>query len=277
MSELRQAEIDLVCGAMDAKQSLLVIGKSGEGKSHLAEKVDIEMSARGWQVWRGRYEGQAKSVLESIAECFDVPTTIEVNDDGKTKPMTAIQLKAELAKNLARENWLIIFDDADRLPVSFRYWLEELHRLDTRLLLVSAPPMPKDIFLKLVRIEMKPLEKNSLRTIMTDEATAQGIQLTTAQLADFESRVGSNPALAKRIVLEQRLGLVSDQEGDRPDYIDGTPFVLSILAAVSIVRFVGLGLGDRSLYIIGGMAMVTGMTIKILYAAANKRNRRLGA
>lgn len=276
MIEYRQAEINLVCGAIDAKQSLLVIGKSGEGKSHLADKVEAEMSARGWVIWHGRYEGQAKSLLESIAVKFDVPTTIEVSE-GREKPMTAIQLKAELAENLARENWLLIFDDADRLPVSFRYWLEELHRLNVRLLLVSAPPMPKDIFLKLVRIEMQPLEKNNLRNIMTEEAQAQGITLTTAQLADFEGRVGNNPALARRIVAEQRLGLVSDKEGDRVDYIDGTPFILAILATISIVRFVGLGLGDRSLYIIGGIAMVCGMAIKILYAAANRRNRRLGA
>jgi hypothetical protein len=277
MSEFRQPEIDLICGAIDAKQSLLIIGKTGEGKSYFAEKVEAEMSARGWQVWRGRYEGQVKSLLESIAEKFDIPTTIEINDDGKTKPMTAIQLKAELADNLARPNWFLIFDDADRLPVSFRYWLEELHKLDVRLLLVSAPPMPKDIFLKLVRIQLRPFEKNFLRTIMTQEATAQGITLTTAQLADFESRVGSNPALARRIVAEQRLGLVTDQEGDRPDYIDGTPFLIALVASVSIVRFIGLGLGDRSLYIIGGMAMVCGLVLKILYAAVNKRNRRLGA
>ena len=276
MPDFRQPEIDLICGAIDAKQSLLLIGKTGEGKSYFAEKVDENMSARGWTVWRGRYEGQAKSLLESIAERFQIPTTIEVSE-GREKPMTALQLKKEIQDNVARPNWLLIFDDADRLPVSFRYWLEELHREDTRLLLVSAPPLPKDIFLKLVRIEMRPFEANFLRTLMAEEAVAQGVQISPAQLADFESRVGSNPALAKRIVSEQRLGLVSDKEGDRTDYIDGTPFVLAILGAVSIVRFVGLGLGDRSLYIIGGMAMVTGMTIKILYAAANKRNRRLGA
>ena len=276
MPDFRQPEIDLICGAIDAKQSLLLIGKTGEGKSYFAEKVDENMSARGWTVWRGRYEGQAKSLLESIAERFQIPTTIEVSE-GREKPMTALQLKKEIQDNVARPNWLLIFDDADRLPVSFRYWLEELHREDTRLLLVSAPPLPKDIFLKLVRIEMRPFEANFLRTLMVEESIAQGVQISPAQLADFESRVGSNPALARRIISEQRLGLVSDKEGDRTDYIDGTPFVLAILGAVSIVRFVGLGLGDRSLYIIGGMAMVTGMTIKILYAAANKRNRRLGA
>ena len=112
---------------------------------------------------------------------------------------------------------------------------------------------------------------------MTEEATAQGITLTTQQLADFEGRVGSNPALAKRIVSEQRLGLVEDREGDRVDYIDGTPFVIALLACVSVVRFVGLGLGDRSLYILGGIAMVAAIVVRTLYMAANKRSRRLGA
>jgi hypothetical protein len=112
---------------------------------------------------------------------------------------------------------------------------------------------------------------------MTTEATSQGITLTTGQLSDFEARVGGNPALAKRIVSEQKLGLVTDIEGDRVDYIDGTPFILAILGTVSVVRFIGLGLGDRSIYIIGGIAMVLGMTIKILYAAINRRSRKLGA
>lgn len=276
MSEFRQPEIDLVCGALDARQSLLIIGKVGEGKSYFSAKVAEEMSARGWTVWLGKYEGQAKSLLESISARFDIPITIEVME-GKEKPMTAIQMKAELLANLARPNWLLIFDDADRIPVSLRYWLESLNAENVRILLVSAPPPPKDIFLKLVRIEMKPFEKNFLRQVMTDEAVSQGIQISTQQIADFESRVGSNPALAKRIIAEQRLGLVSDREGDRPDYIDGTPFIIALLATLSIVRFVGLGLGDRSLYIIGGMAMVCGLVIKTLYAAANKRSRKLGA
>jgi len=276
MNDFRQPEIDLICSAIGANQSLLVIGKVGEGKSHLAQKIDDAMSARGWQVWRGRYEGQAKSLLESIAEKFDIPTVIEV-DDERTKPMTAIQIKAELTANLPRTNWLLIFDDADRIPKSLRYWLETLNLENVRLLLISAPPPAQDIFLKLVRIQMAPFKSEFLRDVMTTEATSQGIQLTTGQLSDFESRVGGNPALAKRIVSEQKLGLVTDIEGDRIDYIDGTPFILAILGALSIVRFVGLGLGDRSLYIIGGIAMVLGMTIKILYAAANRRSRKLGA
>ena len=275
-ADFREPEINLICGALEAQQSLLVIGKTGEGKSHLAEKITDQMSARGWVVWMGKYAGGAKPLLESIALKFDVPIEFEL-DEGRTKPMTALQIRTELTQNLARPKWLLIFDDADRIPVSLRYWLETLNAEGVRLLLISAPPPPKDIFIKLVRIQMQPFQREFLRDVMTTEAKNQGISLTTGQLSDFEARVGGNPALAKRIVSEQKLGLVTDIEGDRPDYIDGTPFILAILGAVSIVRFVGLGLGDRSLYIIGGISMVLGMTIKILYAAANRRDRRLGA
>lgn len=275
-NDFRKPEIDLICGALEASQSLLVIGKTGEGKSHIAAKIQDEMSARGWTAWLGKYQGGAKPLLESIAEKFDIPTEFDL-DEGRTKPMTAIQIRAELTQNLARPKWVLIFDDSDRIPVSLRYWLETLNAEGVRLLLISSPPPPKDIFLKLVRIQLQQFDRNFLREVMTTEAKNLGIALTTDQLSDFEARVGGNPALAKRIVSEQKLGLVTDIEGDRPDYIDGTPFILAILGAVSIVRFIGLGLGDRSLYIIGGISMVLGMTIKILYAAANRRDRRLGA
>lgn len=275
-NDFRKPEIDLICGALEANQSLLVIGKTGEGKSHIAAKIQGEMSARGWTAWLGKYQGGAKPLLESIAEKFDIPTEFDL-DEGRTKPMTAIQIRAELTQNLARPKWLLIFDDSDRIPVSLRYWMETLNAEGVRLLLISSPPPPKDIFLKLVRIQLQQFDRNFLREVMTVEAKNLGIALTTDQLSDFEARVGGNPALAKRIVSEQKLGLITDIEGDRPDYIDGTPFILAILGAVSIVRFIGLGLGDRSLYIIGGISMVLGMTIKVLYAAANRRDRRLGA
>ncbi|MBD1877226.1 hypothetical protein H6F75_27465 [Nodosilinea sp. FACHB-131] len=41
---------------------------------------------------------------------------------------------------------------------------------------------------------------------------------------------------------------------DHRQYIDGTPFLIAGLSAVGIVRLISIDLGDKALYIVGGVA-----------------------
>jgi len=57
------------------------------------------------------------------------------------------------------------------------------------------------------------------------------------------------------------------------DYIDGTPFLVAAISLVGIVRFIGMGLGSQSLYIIGSIATISAISLRVILMRANYRNK----
>ena len=56
-------------------------------------------------------------------------------------------------------------------------------------------------------------------------------------------------------------------------YLVGMPIVIACLMAFGIVRFIGIGTQNKSLYIFGGTALVAGMTMKQLGQVRGARKR----
>lgn len=259
--------------ALEAGDGLLIVGGPGTGKSAIGDEVREKLN----KAVMGSYSGSAKELLEDLAEQLGCPIEKEVgeNKDGtpKTKPMTAPELKAEVGDNLKQSGTVLICDDADRWPVSLRYWLESLQRREVRLLLLASNPPRRDIFLKLPRIEMDGLSSASIREIMIAEATDRGLKLSITELAMLEARSGGNPALARRAVAEHQLGLTSDA-ADHREYVDGTPLLIVLLGLVSILRYVGMATDNRTLYVIGGICMILAIALRILFTQANRGGYR---
>ncbi|HHP7245539.1 MAG TPA: ATP-binding protein [Elainellaceae cyanobacterium] len=227
----------------------------------------------GYRVAIASYCGAAKETLVAIADQIDVPT---VTQEEKPKAMTAYQLRDELLKNLVSPKMLLIVDDAHRFPSSLRYWLEDIHRKGGLLLLLATAPPAKDISLKMPRIEMHPLKNDEIRALMYQEALSHGMTLQPSLFAELQQRAGNNPALAKRVVREALLGIGEEQSTDHQQYVDGTPFLVAALTAVGIVRFIGMGMGDRSLYIIGGIATLAAVALRTIFYTVNRKSSRLG-
>jgi hypothetical protein len=206
-----------------------------------------------------------------IAEQLGCKT--EDNSGKKPRPYTADELRDEIGQALNIKNTLLICDDAHRYPVSMRYWLQDCIGDLALLLMLAVKPPKRDLFLKMPRIYLQAMESSLIREIMLEEADEIGLKLPASELALLEQRCGGNPFLARRVVREQSLNLGSDQEGDRVDYIDGTPFLIATLSMVGVVRLIGLGLGNRSLYIIGGIFTISAITLRILVTRANSRNK----
>jgi hypothetical protein len=59
------------------------------------------------------------------------------------------------------------------------------------------------------------------------------------------------------------------------NYIDGTSFFVAALSLVAIARFIGLGMGDKGLYIVGGIAMVLTITLRVFFTAINRKSSKL--
>jgi len=272
--DLRAKELETVCAALRRGQSILVLGESGSGKSTLADQIQVGMSSEGYEVGIATYLGSAKTTLLELCDQLGFPTAIEL-DNGNEKPMTLEQLRAEVLQNLTCGKRILIVDDAQRFPASLKYWLEVVLKGGGLLVLLADRPPASGIFLKVPRIEMEVLQTDVVRSFMVGEALAHGITLNTSQVAELEQRCGGNPALAKRVVHEFVLGLNESNSTDYRRYVDGTPFLIASLSIIGVVRFIGLGLGDRSLYIIGGIATIAAISLRTVFNQANRRSSKL--
>ncbi|BAQ63904.1 AAA family ATPase [Geminocystis sp. NIES-3709] len=266
----RKAELKKVISALLACESLLIIGEPGIGKSFFLQALTN-------QLVKDDYPhvvlpmGTVKQIMDTVGKKLAIdPETIE----GKKK---SIYMMMDDVINFCRSHpTIFIVDDAQRYPPSIRLWLERLMlEVNCPLLLTATYPPARDIFLKLPRIELEPLKDKAIREIMKEKATFLEITLNNAQLAKLQASTGGNPMLAGRVVKEHYLGIKS--EGlDHTQWIDGTPYLMACLMLLVIIRFVGLGLNNTSLYLLGGViTTIVGVT-RILIYSLPKKGTRLG-
>lgn len=267
--QYRSAEKRRIIAALQANSSLLVVGEAGCGKSFLGEVVAEELQTLGFSVAIAEV-ATAKQTLVSVAEQLGVET-----ESMEGKAFTTQQLQDAIAEHLSQNTAFLICDDAHRFSVSLRCWLEQLHAQNQPLLLLATFPPAKDIFLRLPRIELGPLSDKAIREIMTEAADELRLELSPAQMASLQERVGGNPMLARRAIREEYLG-IDTQALDHTQWIDGTPFLVAGLMLCVIVRFIGLGFDSTSLYLLGGILTVAVGVVRILIYSLPRRSGRLG-
>ncbi|HEY9656992.1 MAG TPA: hypothetical protein V6C65_00910, partial [Allocoleopsis sp.] len=176
---------------------------------------------------------------------------------------------------LQQNTAFLICDDAHHYSPEFRRFLEILLEHKQALLVLATAPPAKDIFLKLPRLELKPLTDLAIRDIMAAYALEMGLRVNSAQLAGLQQRCGGNPMLAKRVIEEEYLGL-DDTAPDHTQWIDGTPYLIAVLMVFGMVRVIGIGLNSTSLYLIGGVLTVFVGILRILFYSLPKKSTRLG-
>ncbi|PSF33909.1 9-O-acetyl-N-acetylneuraminate esterase [Aphanothece hegewaldii CCALA 016] len=265
----RNTEKRRIVAALLANSSLLVVSEPGGGKTFLAEVVIDDLLSQGFAVAAPAI-GTVKQMLLEIAGDLSIDTeTIE----GKT--MTSQQLQDAIADWLLDNLAFLVLDNAHRFPVSLRCWLEKLHLQGQPMLLLATFPPARDIFLKLPRIELEPLSDRSIREIMQDEAAALGLELSTGQSADMQQRAVGNPMLARRVVREEYLGLEGNNY-DHTQWIDGTPLLIAVLMCFMILRFLGLGFNNTSLYLLGGILTVAIGIVRLMIYSLPRQSNRLG-
>jgi hypothetical protein len=276
-TDLRHEETQVAIATLTEGHSLLVLGDDGGGKTTLAHNVAEELHAKGYMVAIADYGGSTKKTLSGIAEELGVEA-FRTNSVGKEIPLTADELRDAIAIVICQEpRPILICDNAHRYPATLRFWLEGLCAKGAIVFLLATRPPRRDIFLKMPRTELKSLGTEQIRGLMLDEANVLGVNIDNSKMAMLQERSGGNPHLAKRVIREEVLGLGDDEAGDHVVYVDGTPFLIAVVSLISIVRFIGLGLGDKSLYIIGGIATVCAITLRVFFMYINKKSTRLGS
>jgi ABC-type dipeptide/oligopeptide/nickel transport system ATPase subunit len=255
----RSLELNRIKASLLANSSILVAGEEGSGKSVLANAVVKGLQDEGFTV---AYVEPAtpKQMLLEIAYQLEVETQ---NLEGKA--LNTEQLKRAIANQLESATSFLVIDDVHTCDTKFRMWLKQLRREKAPMLLLATDPPKKDVFIRIPRIELKPLPEYAIREIMEQAALERGISLNNAELSKLQERAGGNPMLAIRAIEEEYLGL-DVEGGDHHRYIDATPLILLAGVAFVVIRFIGLGKNDKALYIFGGIAAAIFLGIsRLLY------------
>ncbi len=219
------------------------------------------------------YKGSAKIFFQTIANGLGIETTVpKLNSKGEEigeKPMAIDEMMEEIALNFPADG-LLIFPESKRLTTKIRYWLEDLN---CRICCFAVVNPNRDIFLDMVEIELALPDDRTVRSAMESEARAIGLNLKEARFSELQSYAGRNVAAARKIIREEKLGLTKNPSHNQ--YLDISPLIMGMFCCVAIVRFIGMGTGNRSLYIIGGIAMMLGLALKYLGRVSGPR-RRIG-
>ncbi|HZN11507.1 MAG TPA: ATP-binding protein [Blastocatellia bacterium] len=219
---------------------MLVVAGPGMGLSTLARALREELRARG-EIVALALPTTVKQVLLDLAA--------QVGLDPRRA--TVYQLQGLIAARAEAGRVVLLFDDAHRLPASFRAWLEHLVDGGQRVVLFATAPPRRDVFLRLPRIELGPLPHPAIREIMAEAGHELGRELTPAEISARAGRSGGTPLLARRAVREHLLGL-EPSSPDHTEWIDGTPLLLAVVMVFSVLRYLGRGMHSTDLYLIGG-------------------------
>jgi hypothetical protein len=240
---------------------VLLLGETGQGGNQVAHQV-ADHYAGALEVAIVTYKGSSKQFYVSLAEQLGCPTESEADENGRSKPFTADQLKEEITQNVGHET-LLVLPEAKRLSASIRYWLEDLMGDGVRLVTTAVVNPGRDIFLDMVVIEMALPDDGVIRSVMEAEARRHGLALSGSRLASLQPLAGRNPAIARKVVRNEALGLRQDRP-EHTQYLDISPLILAATCTLGLLRFIGMGTGNKSLYIVGGVAMMIGLSLKYL-------------
>jgi hypothetical protein len=239
------------------------------GSTEFAQSLYEELLGE-FQVALAIYKGSGKKFFQTIAFQLDIPTEVE-DDNGKVKALTMDVLKEEIAQNIGEET-LLIFPEAKRLTTGVRYWLEDAIASGVRVVCFAVANPGKDIFLDMVEIELELPNDARIREVMQLEAQRQGLEISRSRLAELQPLAGRNPMLARKVIRNEKLGL-KQEKVEHTQYIVIMPIIIACLMAFGIVRFIGMGTGNKGLYITGGVTLVAGMTLKQLGSIRGARKK----
>lgn len=261
-------QFNQVCAAVRNGNSVIVLGEAGMGTLDFAQSLYEELLG-DFQSAIAIYKGSLKNFFKTIAFALDIPTE---NEDGKAMNVEA--LKEEILAN-CDENTLLILPEAKRLTTSIRYWLEDLINNGAKIVCFAAENPGKEIYLEMLEIELELPSDRYIREVMQAEAKKNGLNLDNSKIASLQPLAGRNPMLAKKVVRNEALGL-KNQKPEHTQYVVMMPVFITAMFAFALIRFIGMGTNNQSMYITGGACLVAGMTLKQLGSVKGAK-KRLGA
>jgi hypothetical protein len=245
-----------------------VTGELGTGLEDVAAGV-AELLAGEFSIATATYKGSGKKFFQQIAEQLDVPIEIE-DDKGRVKQLTLDQLKEEIALNIPTDA-LLLLPQAKRLTTGIRFWLEDLIEAGCRVCCFAITNPSRDIFIEMIEVELEMPSDRAIRSAMEDEAAKLNLNLTPARISQLQPLAGRNQMLARKVVRQEKLGI--NQTVEHRQYLVMMPILLTALFSFAIIRYIGMGTGNKNWQIFGGVAFTMAMAAKQLGRVEGAKKR----
>ena len=234
-------------------------GELGTGLEDVAAGV-AELLEGEFSIATATYKGSPKKFYQQIAQQLDIPTETE-DGKGRVRQLTLDQLENEIMLNIPSDA-LLLLPQAKRLTMKIRFWLEDLIANGCIVCCFAITNPNRDIFIEMIEVELELPSDRAIRCAMEDEAAKLGLNLTAARLSQLQPLAGRNPMLARKVVRQENLGI--NQPVEHRQYVVVMPVIVAALFSFAILRYVGMGTGNKNWQIFGGVALTVAMAAKQL-------------
>ena len=178
---------------------------------------------------------------------------------------------------------IIAVDDMSSVtPTQQAFWLAVFDHAQVVACAAEKKASLKKLWWKSKEMEVKPLPPEACADIVRTYIAKKGVLIESPELyiSHVVKQSGGNPqAIAdmldksakERVVNKQQIREMRHQAGVR--YLDFTPVMIVAGACIIGARYIGMGMGDKALYIMAGMSAALFMSLRFfLFKGAGKAN-----
>jgi len=283
---------DLVAEIRKGKHVILTgtvgIGKSAvlrEALDQISSKIDLIITLHDHQA-KGQFVEMARQMLSLgliSAEELDLPAqfhdmapaAIEWKEiRNRVNRMSMRDLTQAVIPALAKSETkpVIAVDDLTSLtPTQMAFWLAIFDHAQVIGCASEKKPRVKKLWWKMKEIAIKPLPPAVIKDMVKRYVTSKGILIESPDqyISHVVKQSGGIPQAIFDMLEESSKERILDKRKVREmrhdagvKYLDFTPMIMILGALIVSMRYIGMGTGDKTLYIMGGMGAALFLTFR---------------
>lgn len=287
-----EAVADLIAEIRKGKHVILTgpvgIGKSAVLRAALdkaVDKIDLLITLHDHQA-KGQFVEMARQMLalgligaqelDLPAKFHDIPgQQIEWREiKSQVNRASMRDLTQAIIPALARAEHkpVIAVDDLTTLtPTQMAFWLAIFDHAQVIGCASEKKARIRKLWWKMKEIEIKPLPAETVREVVKRYIAAKGVLIESPDLyiSHVVKQSGGVPQAIHDMLDESGKERIIDKRKVREMrhdagvfYIDFTPLIMILGAVIVSMRYVGMGTGDKTLYIIGGLGTALFLTLR---------------
>lgn len=283
---------DLVAEIRKGKHVILAgpvgIGKSAVLRAALdktADRIELLIKLHDHQA-KGQFVEMARQMLAlSLISAMELDLPAEFHDTpaaqidwkavkNRVNRMSMRDLTQAIIPALARAEHkpVIAVDDLTSLtPTQMAFWLAIFDHAQVIGCASEKKARIRKLWWKMKEIEVKPLAPDTVREIVRKYIAVKGILVESPELyvSHVVKQSGGVPQAIHDMLDESGKERIIDKRKVREmrheagvSYLDFTPMVMILGAVIVSMRYVGMGTGDKTLYIMGGLGTAMFLTFR---------------
>ena len=289
----REEVVDNLVAEIKKGKHVILTGPIGIGKSavlwaaleRVGKQIDWLIMLRDHQA-KGQFVDMARQMLALgliSAEELDLPVKFhgvpsskidwrEVKSQINRASMRDLTQAIIPALARAERKPLIAVDDLTTLtPTQMAFWLAIFDHAQIIGCASEKKSRIRKLWWKMKEIEIKPLPPEVIRAVVKSYIQAKGILIESPDLyiSHIVKQSGGVPQAIHDMLDESGKERIIDKRKVREMrhdagvfYLDFTPMVMILGAVIVSMRYVGMGTGDKTLYIMGGLGTALFLTFR---------------